>query len=101
MIEILRGAGPERVSAWLREAQTMRQSVIRLSLPRASGRELEALVGAFYPHYEISCYAAERYGLSEIAYDNALFFKNLALNTQAAMRSQITRSGEPESRGAL
>ncbi|MBK6904970.1 MAG: tetratricopeptide repeat protein [Saprospirales bacterium] len=98
MIEILRGAGPERVSAWLREAQTMRQSVIRLSLPRASGRELEALVGAFYPHYEISCFAAERYGLSEIAYDNALFFKNLALNTQAAMRSQITRSGEAESR---
>jgi CHAT domain-containing protein len=93
-IEMIGGGDSQKVLGWLREAGAGRRQLIDLALPRASGRELESLVGAFQGHYELSCYAAERYGLGELAYDNALYFKNLSLNTLSALRQEIMRSDD-------
>jgi CHAT domain-containing protein len=93
-LKTIQGTATSDVELWLSKASKYRQSIINHAISYSSGRDLESLLHDLKRFNGVCFAAAKEHGLVGLAYDGVLFSKNLALQSQSAMREAIAREND-------
>jgi CHAT domain-containing protein len=94
-LKTIQGTSSPEVAQWLSQASKYRHSIINHALSYSSGRDLESLIHDLKRFNDICYSAAKVHGLAGLAYDGVLFAKNMALQSQSAIRESISQNNDP------
>jgi len=88
------GSNLKNVEKWAREGHAYWKKTAQHALGYATAHQLESILNSISFHHNLINAVCAGTGIADLAYDNALLFKNIALQSQSDLVRQMNATGD-------